>query len=686
LTALIQFLQQFFLEPRWVIAAPFLLGLLVVLYFLKLKRRQIEVSSTYLWKKALEDLRVNSPFQRLRMNLLLLLQLLVLAAILAALSRPVANLSGLTERNYVILIDRSASMQAVDGGGGRTRLAAALDEARRIVDGLQSWKVTNVLNNDRAVLVAFDEQAEILTPITEQKTLLREALGKIEATDRRTNLHSALDVTRGILQNLKQPVLTIISDGKVGDTKDLAVPEKVEVHYVKVGETPDNMGVASIEVRRAFEGGEASRVFATIYNSSEAKRTTGVDCLLGDDLIASKEVEVGPHEQASVAFESPKLRTGLLRVQIDAPDGAKDALPVDDVAYAVLREKKDVRVLLVTEGNPFLERGLEQDPLVRKDADGHVPKLAPGSFLPEDQGLQAFDLIVLDRVELKALGPGNYLIVDAIPPFEGIRAKGIAHKPAVVDWDEGHPVSRFVTFGSLDVTEARRVELRKEDRVVVSASPADSATKKAPKKRKPGETGPPEEDSAAVPLIFETRDGDRHCLVLSFDLMKTQSWPLKAAYPIFLANVVRWLGGAGREERALAVRTGEVAEIPVPKGATQAVVTNPKAQVKTIALKPSDEVLRFADTAFAGFYGVAFNAPSDSKEPQRVHFAANLASAEESDMGPAASIELTNDRDKDVKAEGKAEEARRELWKIFVLVAFGVLMLEWWVYNRRVYV
>src|SRR5579872_5164511 len=188
-------LQNFFIAPEWVLAAPLLLGALVILYFLKLKRRQIEVSSNYLWKKALEDLRVNSPFQRLRMNLLLLLQLLILAAILAALSRPVANLGGMTEHNHIILIDRSASMQATDGGGGKTRFQRGVEEARRIVDGLQSWK----LMSDRAVLVAFDDQAELLTPLTEQKSVLREALSKVTATDRRTSLRAAVEVAKGVL-------------------------------------------------------------------------------------------------------------------------------------------------------------------------------------------------------------------------------------------------------------------------------------------------------------------------------------------------------------------------------------------------------------------------------------------------------------------------------------------------------
>ena len=87
---------------------------IVALYFLKLKRQPLEVPSTYLWKKSIEDLHVNSLWQRLRQNLLMFLQLLLVALAILALLRPGWQGTKLEGNRFIFLVDNSASMSATD--------------------------------------------------------------------------------------------------------------------------------------------------------------------------------------------------------------------------------------------------------------------------------------------------------------------------------------------------------------------------------------------------------------------------------------------------------------------------------------------------------------------------------------------------------------------------------------------
>jgi hypothetical protein len=98
-----------FLSPWYIPALAAILTIppLVIMYFLRLRRRETPVPTTYLWRKVIEDLQVNQPFQKLRKNLLLLLQLLVLAAAIFALARPIRKVA-ISQDNRGVLIDRSA--------------------------------------------------------------------------------------------------------------------------------------------------------------------------------------------------------------------------------------------------------------------------------------------------------------------------------------------------------------------------------------------------------------------------------------------------------------------------------------------------------------------------------------------------------------------------------------------------
>jgi hypothetical protein len=54
----------------------------------------------------------------------------------------------------------------------------------------------------------------------------------------------------------------------------------------------------------------------------------------------------------------------------------------------------------------------------------------------------------------------------------------------------------------------------------------------------------------------------------------------------------------------------------------------------------------------------------------------------ESDLIPAEKLELGNE---EVQAKAGKQAARQELWKWLLLGAIGVLIFEWYIYNRRVY-
>src|SRR6516225_1411677 len=101
--------------PRWasllLVLAPFLI---ILLYFLKLKRKPLQVPSTFLWRKSIEDLHVNSLFQWLRDNVLLLLQLLIVLLLIYSVLAFQVHGGTTTGKHFILLLDNSASMSATD--------------------------------------------------------------------------------------------------------------------------------------------------------------------------------------------------------------------------------------------------------------------------------------------------------------------------------------------------------------------------------------------------------------------------------------------------------------------------------------------------------------------------------------------------------------------------------------------
>src|SRR3974390_2179188 len=106
----------------------------VVFYLLKRKRVVKLVSSTLLWQRFLSETQASAPFQRLRKNWLLILQILLLIAAVLALARPYFSARIKPAQLRVVILDASASMQATDEPP--SRFEKARSEALKWVDGL----------------------------------------------------------------------------------------------------------------------------------------------------------------------------------------------------------------------------------------------------------------------------------------------------------------------------------------------------------------------------------------------------------------------------------------------------------------------------------------------------------------------------------------------------------------------
>src|SRR5215813_12139109 len=107
---------------------------ILALYFLKLRRQPLEVPSTYLWKRSIEDLHVNSLWQRLRQNLLLFLQLLLVALAMLALMRPGWEGTKLDGDRFIFIIDNSASIGIIDVPKAKKRLDEAMKQVSGMID------------------------------------------------------------------------------------------------------------------------------------------------------------------------------------------------------------------------------------------------------------------------------------------------------------------------------------------------------------------------------------------------------------------------------------------------------------------------------------------------------------------------------------------------------------------------
>ncbi|MBN1476262.1 BatA domain-containing protein, partial [Candidatus Sumerlaeota bacterium] len=303
-----------FLAPL-MFAFALTLPVIVVLYLLKLKRQRQEVPSTLLWLRSLQDLTANAPFQRLRNNLLLWLQLLIAALIVFALARPFLAMDQERNETKIVLIDTSASMQATDVEDFDTRLDQAKAMALELVDNLGP--------GDRMIVATFNSRTELASLPTDDASALRAAIRAIEPTDQPTDITDALVLVRSLVQRHPNPEVILLSDGALG-TRTEALMEMLDeegdappMRYIRCGTGGENVGLVAFSLSRGLSDQSRVEIFAEVLNATTRQVDTILELSLDGERIDAKSLTLEPEQSRGVVFTNFGDVAGTLRIQLD---------------------------------------------------------------------------------------------------------------------------------------------------------------------------------------------------------------------------------------------------------------------------------------------------------------------------------------------------------------------------------
>ncbi|MGH2357642.1 MAG: VWA domain-containing protein, partial [Candidatus Limnocylindria bacterium] len=401
------------------------------------------------------------------------------------------------------------------------------------------------------------------------------------------------------------------------------------VRWVGIGQRSRNVGITNLSIRKTYTGRDY-QAYVSLVNYTGEPRTFDFALAVDGRTLAEKSVTLEPNVRRSVLLPFSHNGGGSVSARLNIDDD----LASDNVAYAVLPPPRKIAVTLVSPGNLFLEKVLRTDPQVSLDIK--TPDQYQG-------GMGEADVVVIDSTTPPKVGDGRFVFVNAVPGDVPIDVLGKIEHPIVMDWDRNHAVMRHVGFAKVAIEEAMRVRSRTAGRPLVEA--------------------------VGGPLIYALEEPDRKAVFVGFDLFKTD-FPLRVAFPLILANTLRWLHPAALDQSSLQFAAGQSILLPVPHGITSATVTTPTG--RTIKAQVTRGAVSFTETDEVGFYTLA-TARGETR------LAVNLADADESNLAPRPLPEPT----------GPGPEAaqpvpiQRELWPLFVILAAVLLAVEGLLYWRR---
>ncbi|GAA0133410.1 hypothetical protein YSY43_02500 [Paenibacillus sp. YSY-4.3] len=511
--------------------------LIVLMYLFKRKYVDTLVPSHLLWNRVLRNIEANRPWQKLQNRLLLWLQLLAAALLVLALMMPFVWVKGGLSGHTVIVVDASASMSAQRSGesGKDASSPMAMDDLKVKVNEY----IDSMGTDGEVTLLKLGMEPEVLlTRETDQKAI-RDQVDKLKAEFGKAAYRETMSLAAALTRDDSDARVLLFTDEQWSElADDISFSAPVEVVSLK-GEGASNAAVEQFGVKN---DGDFSTGVAVIRNYGGRPFETDLKLSGDGQLLTSKSVKVDSGKAVTVTFDELPA-ADIYKIRLEPGDD----YAADNEAFA-FREKGGVpHVLLISEGNLFLEKALQL-------SGARVTRMEPGTSAPSDESANEGDkgpALPKDKPDM--------IIIDGAPPAylkSGEWSRLVNETPSWTlggDGEKIQPPNGRTTVANHPVT--RYISL-------VDAPSAALLARELPP------WGKPLMEIGSRPAAYAGTENGVNRLVFLFSL-SDGDLPLRPEFPVMVNNAVQWLQ-TGRAAGLGRMVAGAELEIPVNVEAAQA--------------------------------------------------------------------------------------------------------------------
>lgn len=306
----------------------------IMLYILKRKYKEEIISSSLLWKEVYKNTRANTPWEKFKKNILLLLQIIIILSVILALMSPFISIGGRSYKNVIIVIDNTASMNTIYNDSN-SRLEQGKTLAKEYLNSTKEGTNTYI--------ISYDGTSNLLLNGDFNKYNATSIIDKISTSYSSGDISDVVSFVKAIGDGVGEEYEALIFTDK-----QMAISD-INGRIVYLGNSGLNASVDNVSHKFVDD---KVKVIANVTNNGDSLYEGDFSLYNGEELAAVEGVSLQVGESKTLSFELDSLNSNYLKGELSR----KDILMEDNTYYHVVNENKVKKILLVTDENVFLEK------------------------------------------------------------------------------------------------------------------------------------------------------------------------------------------------------------------------------------------------------------------------------------------------------------------------------------------